>query len=211
VRFAAWIGADIANMTVGTPAIEPRGRGARNTGESVSQGSSRTASEADFERTAAGIREVGGIASELGVQISIEVHQHSIVDNSWSALHLLDLIDRDNVGVNPDLGNIYWTYDVPEETSEAAIVALAPRAKYWHCKNLLRVHVEEVGRAIFLRVPLPDGEIDYRFAISAMRAAGYGGAVAIEGMREGDQISSDGKSAAYARALLRELDEQTNR
>ena len=28
-----------------------------------------------------------------GVSITIEVHQHSIADNSWSALHLLDLTD----------------------------------------------------------------------------------------------------------------------
>lgn len=102
---------------------------------------------------------------------------------------------------------MYWTYDVPEESCEAAIKALAPRAKYWHCKNMYRVHVPQLESAIFLRVPLPDGEIDYRFALTAMRQANYQGCVAIEGVRFGDQLSADGKSAAYVKHILRELEE----
>ncbi len=56
-----------------------------------------------------------------------------------------------------------------------------------------------------MKVPLPDGEIDYRFAISAMVEAGYPGYLAIEGVREGDQIYGDGRSVAYCQQLLREL------
>ena len=48
---------------------------------------------------------------------------------------------------------------------EQAIVALAPYSRYWHCKNLYRVHVPETERAYFIGVPLPDGDIDYHFAI----------------------------------------------
>lgn len=207
VRLAAWLGAGVANTGVGPGLSDPRGRGSAPVGEPASQGSSRLASAEDFERTAAGLREVGAIAEDLGVDVAIEVHQHSLVDNSWSALHLLSLIDRKNVGVNPDLGNIYWTYDVPEESCEAAITALAPHAKYWHCKNMYRVHVPQLESAIFLRVPLPDGEIDYRFALTAMYRANYQGCIAIEGVRFGDQLTADGTSAAYVRRILRELEE----
>ena len=63
------------------------------------------------------------IAADLNVKISIEVHQGSIADNSTATLHLLDLVGLECVGANPDLGNIYWQYEHPEETSEAAIVA----------------------------------------------------------------------------------------
>jgi sugar phosphate isomerase/epimerase len=133
------------------------------------------------------------------------MHQHSLADNSWSVLHLLNLVDRPNVGVNPDLGNLYWNYEVPEESNEACIKALAPRAKYWHCKQLHRVHVPDLGKAYFLKVPLPDGEIDYRFAISAMAEAGYAGYIAVEGCREGDQLYRDAKSAEYCREILRDL------
>lgn len=203
IKFASQIGCNLVNTSVGTGVVSSIP--GSFTGEPTSQGGSRDAHESDFEVTAKGFREAAKIAANEGIEISIEVHQHSIVDNSWSALHLLDLIDQPNVGVNPDLGNILWTYEVPEETSEQAITALAPRAKYWHCKNLRRVHIPENRHTIYLRVPLPDGEIDYRFAISTMAAAGYQGYLAVEGMQLGDQITGDCRSINYAKSVLAEL------
>ena len=205
IRFAGWTGAGVVNTTFVTPPTHPGGPGHGRQGEQVSQGASRTASEADFERTADHLRRFGRMAADVGVDISVEVHQGSIADNSAAALHLIDLVGLDNVGVNPDLGNIYWHYEYPEETAEAAIVALAPRAKYWHCKNLRRIHIPELERAFFQRVPLPDGDIDYRFAIAAMADTGYQGYLAVEGAREGDQLTADARSAAYVRELLSEL------
>jgi sugar phosphate isomerase/epimerase len=205
IHFASWIGAELVNTTFVSPPTDPHGPGHGRQGESVSQGASRTATEADFERTADQLRRFGKLAGELGVEIAVEVHQGSIADNSTSALHLIDLVGLDNVGLNPDLGNIYWHYEFAEETSEAAIVALAPRAKYWHCKNLRRIHIPEIHRAFFQRVPLPDGDIDYRFAIGAMLDAGYRGYLAVEGAMEGDQLTKDGRSAAYVRDILNSL------
>ncbi len=205
IRFAAAAGARIVNSIMGGPLPYPQ-RPGTGYGEPVTQLGSRIASEAEYERTARGLQELAARAADAGVELSIEVHQHSLVDNSWSALHLLELVDRPNVGVNPDLGNIYWCYDVPEESCEAAIVALAPKAKYWHCKNLRRVHIPDLQKAIFLQVPLPDGEIDYRFAIQAMLDAGYQGYLAVEGLRLGDQYHGDARSVAYVRQLLDELE-----
>ena len=204
VRFTAKIGAGVVNSTVTTPPASPGAKGTFR-GENVSQGASRTASAEDYERTAKVISDVAPVAADLGVAISIEIHQNSIADNSESALRLLDLIDHPNVGVNPDLGNIYWTYDVPEESCEDAIVALAPLSNYWHCKNLYRVNIPELEFSAFLQAPLCDGEIDYRFAISAMLGAGYDGYLAIEGIRLGDQFYNDGKSVAYVKSLVAEL------
>ncbi len=138
IQMAAWIGSNLVNMTVTTPATDPNGIGAIGNGERISQGASRTASEADFEITARYLREAAAFAADLGVTISIEMHQRSIADNSWSCLHLIELVDRPNIGINPDLGNLYWQYDEPEESLEAAIITLAPHAKYWHCKSLAR-------------------------------------------------------------------------
>ena len=204
VQFASKIGASVVNSTVTTPPRDPGGKGTYR-GESVSQGSSRYASEADYERTANAVADVANVAADLGVEISIEVHQNSIADNSWSALHLRGLIDAPNVGINPDLGNIYWTYDIPEESCEDAIVALAPHVNYWHCKSLCRVHIPDLETAIYVQVPLPDGEIDYRFAIAALLDAGYEGYLAIEGVRYGDAFHQDGRSVAYVKSLLAEL------
>lgn len=204
IRVASWVGSNLVNCAISTGHTNPGGPGS-DVGERTSQGSSRLATQADYRLTADRLREVADFAREHGVTLSIEMHQHSIADNSWSCLHLLDLIDRPNVGVNPDLGNLYWNYEVPEETTEACIAALAPRAKYWHCKQLMRVHVPELQKSYYLKVPLPDGEIDYRFALSAMVEANYQGYLAVEGCREGDQLFRDAKSVEYARSILREL------
>lgn len=205
VRLAGWMGAGIVNTSLGTPPTHPGGPGEDRRGERVSQGASRTATEADFVGTAHSLREIGQLAAEAGARLAIETAQGSIADNSWSCLHLLQLIDLPNVGINPDLGNIYWQYNEPEETSESAITALAPHASYWHCKNLRRVGFPELNRAAFLRVPLDEGDIDYRFAIATMLAAGYSGYLAIEGGVAGDHLTKDARSAAYVQSLVRRL------
>lgn len=204
VRAAAALGSPILNASIGMPRPSTAG-GRLPWGEATSWGGSRDASEADFERAAAAFRAVAPVAESLGVRISIEVHQHCLIDNSWSAVHLVELIGHPAVGLNPDLGNVYWCYHVPEETCEAAIVKMAPRAHYWHMKNLRRTYVPGEEFALFHQTPLADGEIDYRFAVAAMRAAGYAGDYAIEGLRLGDALRADGRSAAYVRELLAEI------
>ncbi len=202
IQYAGWVGAEIVNTALVSPATHPDGPGAGRQGEQVSQGASRTASEQDFVSAADALRKYGKLAADAGLKISIEVHQGSIADNSWATLHLLDLVGLDSVGANPDLGNIYWQYEYPEETAQAAIVALAPRSVYWHCKNLRRVHVPDLQRSFFQRVPLPDGDLDYRFAVSAMLDAGYEGYLAIEGIQHGDQLTQDRRGLEYVKELL---------
>ena len=206
VEIAGWIGADVVNTALGSP---PRDAWLDTgpSGEPSSHGSSALATEDDFVRTAAALREVGGMAREIGANITIEVHQHSIADNSWSTLHLLELTDSENVFANPDLGNVLWTYEEPEESAEDCITALAPHSKYWHCKSLQRVHVPELSHSYFIRTPLPDGDIDYRFALSAMVEAGYDGYFALEGTNTGDQLHKDKRSVDYIRGLLAELED----
>lgn len=204
IRMAAWLGTAIVNLTVTMPTgiTTAPGEPGGGVGNRTSPGSSQRATVADYDITASELRTLADIAAEHGVTLSVELHQHSIADNPWSCLHLLHLIDRPNVGINPDLGNLYWHYERPEVSNEDAIIALAPHARYWHCKQLQRLQVPEHERSYFLLVPLPDGEIDYRFAITAMQAAGYEGWLAIEGCRDGDQIRGDGRSAAYCREIL---------
>ena len=204
VEIASWIGAEIVNTALGTP---PRNLTLDDSpnGAQTAHGSSQMAIEDDYIQTANALREVGKVAGDSGVNVTIEVHQHSIADNSWSTIHLLDLTDSPNVFANPDLGNIYWNYDIPEETNEQAIVALASRSKYWHCKSLHQVHVPELNHSYFVRVPLPDGDIDYRFAMGAMAEANYDGFLAIEGANTGDQLYKDKKSVEYVRQLMSEI------
>ncbi len=204
VNAASQIGAEVVNGALSAQARYP-GKPGSSSGWPVSQDSSREAMIYEYERLATELQKACDQAAGDGIKIAVEVHQNSLVDNSWSATLINDLVDRDNFGINPDLGNIYWTYDVPEESTEDAIKALAPISVYWHCKNLMRVYHPENERAVYLRVPLQDGEIDYRFALSAMVDANFDGYMAIEGMQLGDQFHADQKSLEYSKGIVAEL------
>ncbi len=204
VKIAGWIGAGIVSTALrGRP--KSRADAIGSTGGVTSHDSSQTASEDDFERTAKALREVGEMAGANGATIVVELGQHSLADNSWSTIHLLELTDSPHVFANPDLGNIYKCYDVPEETNEEAVLALAPYTRYWHCKNMRRIHVPEIDRSYFIWVPLPDGDLDYRFAIAAMKEAGFDGYLVVEGATEGDHLFKDRRSVDYVRQILSEL------
>jgi sugar phosphate isomerase/epimerase len=205
VDLAARIGAEVLNTLINAPMVPELPGAGNGYGELVSQNSSREASESDYRSNAEGIAAVADRAADLGVSISIELHQNTICDNSWSLIHLLELIDRPNVGANPDLGNLYWCYETPEESCEEAILALAPHANYWHMKNLLRVPLPGMQRAVYLRRPIPDGEINYRFAVTAMLDAGYDGWFGVEGMIAGDQLTDDARSYRRIKSLIAEI------
>ena len=175
-------------------------------GMKISYGASRDAPDRDFQTTADSLAMIADKAADEGISIAIEVHQNSVADNSTATLRLVEMAGRDNIGINPDLGNIYWTYEEPEEPWQEAIQRLAPRSIWWHCKNLRRVHVGEVGRSIFLRCPLPDGDIDYRFAIEAMHRAGYQGYILLEGADAGDQFEWARRGLEYVRSVLATLE-----
>lgn len=205
VEIASWMGVGIVNSALSSPAIN-KISDTGPSGEPVSHGSSQMATEEDYIRTAKVLHEVGEMAGDNGVNITIEIHQHSIADNSWSTLHLIELADSPFVHINPDLGNVLWTYEEPEESSEQCISAVAAQSKYWHCKSLQRVHIPEIEHSYYLRVPLPDGDIDYRFAINSMVEAGYDGYLALEGANTGDQLHKDQRSFNYVKGILAELE-----
>ena len=206
IEIAGWLGIEIVNSALSGPSRN-KTLGDNAPGKPVQQGSSQLASYQDFERTASILHEAGERAGSAGLEVTVEVHQHSIADTSTSTLKLLEMANSDHVFANPDLGNILWHYDEPEESSEDAILALAPHSKYWHCKTLQRVHVPELDRAYFIRVPIPDGDIDYRFAINAMINAGYDGYFALEGTNTGDHISKDARSVHYVRKIVAEIEQ----
>ncbi len=213
VGYAGMIGAGIVNVALGSPTPNPGKPGnpypneiGASFGWSRLEVSSRDASVFDFERTADELRIACDVASEFGVTICAEVHPYTIVDNSWSALLMHRLVARDNFGINPDTGNPYWSYAVPEESTEEFMDAVAPVSVYWHCKSMMRIYHPENERAVFVRVPLPDGEVDYRYAMSAMIDAGFDGYLAIESLQAGDQWYRDGRSLEYAKALAKEIE-----
>ncbi len=65
----------------------------------------------------------------------------------------------------------------------------------------------EFDISFFLMFTLPDGDIDYRFAINAMIDAGYEVYFALEGANTGDHISKDARSVQYVRKIVAEIEQ----
>ena len=210
IKYAGWSGAEVINGALSAPARypgnPPGSLPASQHGWPKSQDSSKEAMLWVYDELAAVYQGFCDEASAVDVNVSIEVHQNSPVDNSWSAQMIHQKVDRSNFGINPDIGNVVWNYDIPEEDFDDFIRATAAISVYWHCKNLHRIYHPENQRTVYLRVPLPDGEVDYRFAISAMADAGYSGYMAIEGAWAGDQWHADKKSLDYAKAIWAEVE-----
>jgi len=206
-RSVDYAGAVGASLVVGNLMAPQRylPAGWEPTGMVHSQDGSKDAPIYLYERVADLIRPVCDSAAGRGVTVAIEMHHASPIDNSWSALLLCDLVDRRNFGINPDIGNLAWAYHESEETPEDNVRALAGVAVYWHCKNVVRVNHPENERSVAWKVSLEDGEMDYRFLMTAMVESGYDGYVAIEGGRVGDQFQMDTRSLRYMRELESEV------
>ena len=184
-RIAARLGARVVNLTLPGP-----GSGAGRSGVPSEYlvgarrplGSGRGRPRSEYEALAGVVGELAEACAAHGITVSLEVHQNSYIEDSDSALYLLGLIDRANVGLNPDLGNILWARAIPYESCEDAIERLAPHAVYVHMKNLRRVFMPGLDRAAFVRTSLLErGDIDWRWAIEVLRAAGFGGYLTFEG------------------------------
>jgi sugar phosphate isomerase/epimerase len=202
IQVAETVGAPVVSLGLATP---PTALDAvsRRIGRPWNGGGADMPDEA-FTRTAAALRRLADAAADAGVDLTVELHQGSIVDNSERLLRLLDLVDYANVGANPDIANNLQTTPAPGETWREAIERLAPRANYWHVKNLRRIEIP--GRDPYLvRRALHEGEIDYRWAVSVMHAAGFEGYVVVEGPGSGDHLRACEEGRLYIRYLLDEI------
>jgi sugar phosphate isomerase/epimerase len=150
-------------------------------GGRISIGGSQLATQDELQKTADCVRDIADVALKSDVTIALELHQNCYVDSSSSALAMLDLIGRDNVRLNPDMGNVQWIYATPQEHFEDAIGILAPVSVYVHVKNVRRVYLPDLDRASFIRTTIGEGDVDWRFCIEALADSGYSGWLTCEG------------------------------
>jgi sugar phosphate isomerase/epimerase len=134
---------------------------------------------ASFRRAGAAIAALADEAEQLGIGLSLEMHEATLVSSGANSLRLLDVVDRANVGMNPDLGNLDrapWPLD---ETWYETLEQIADRVTYWHVKNTIRAELPG-GGATAVPSTLALGTIDYRAALALLRQAGFDGAIAVE-------------------------------
>ena len=171
-------------------------------GLSVSPGGSSEAKAEDFIEIAEFLAELAEDADGVGVGLAIELHHCSIADTSRNLIKILELANHPNLSANPDLGNLYWGYENPEEPWYEAVERLVGRVCIWHVKNVQRIHVPEVERSFFVHAALDEGDIDYRWVLARLIAGGFNGYISVEGAGPGDVLAFAARGKAYLDELL---------
>lgn len=146
------------------------------------------------------LRELGTHAAELGMVLSLEMYEDTLLGSAESAVRLVEDIGHDAVGLNPDLGNLFRLHREIESFDEAVRLTL-PVSNYWHVKNYYRDEDPVTGAYVSMPAPMESGSANYRTAIKTAVAAGFTGAFCVEHYG-GDGLSVAAANARYIRRML---------
>ena len=162
---------------------------------------SAVATDAQWDAAVRGFQELGDLAKSLGFKFALETHNFYLHDLPAPARKLVDLIDRETVGVNLDFGNIVLH---PAGIGlEESVQTLASSVLMLHLKNAYlipqRKHHNWIGCG------LEDGVINNRQLLRLAKAQGFAGPIVIEAPWPGDRERFAARDVAYLRSLLAEV------
>lgn len=170
------------------------------------------ATEEVFEQAAAGMRLAADLAAEYGVTLCVEIHAKKVSETAESTLRLLDLIDRENVGVIHDAGNMFI---VDTDYGPESIDALGDRLVHVHVKDESLEDDPSHPDAGTLDRPdgprhyrprlMDEGDVDYGSVIDGLASVGYDGFLTDECHVGRDDPDDDVRIAEHELAVLSDL------
>ena len=105
------------------------------------------------------LQDVAAIASDLGIRVGIETHGFECATGQ-DVLRLVNLVDRPNVGINYDTGNVvYYGGIAPYEDLQACL------------HKVFGVHLKDKigGRKVWNFPPIGQGELDMQRIMDTLR------------------------------------------
>lgn len=153
-----------------------------------------------WDRAVASISKIGRLAHQFGQRVSLELYEDTLLGTAASAVRFVESVCMENVGINPDVGNLIRLHR-PIEDWQEIYEATLPYANYWHLKNYTR---DEAGDGTwFTSTPskLEDGLINYRQVISDALGLGYDGVFVMEHYG-GDSLGVCSSNAQYVRSII---------
>lgn len=146
------------------------------------------------------LRELGEHAEDLGLELSLEMYEDTLLGSSASAVRLVEDIAHPAVGLNPDLGNLFRLHrDV--ETFQDAVAACLPVSNYWHVKSYYRDTDPRTGMVTAVPAPMASGSVNYRQAVRTALEVGFTGPFCVEHYG-GDGLAVMADNHRYLRRLL---------
>ena len=146
------------------------------------------------------LRDLGRHAASVGVELSLEMYEDTLLGTADSAVRLVEEIDLSEVGLNPDLGNLFRLHR-PIEPFLEALEKCIPHSNYWHVKNYFRLEDASTGAIMSAPAPMDSGAMNYRAAVKMALAAGYTGPFCVE-QYGGDGLAVMSGNRDYLRGLL---------
>ncbi len=166
-------------------------------GREVSDHGSAVATDEIYARTAAGLRQVGKLASASGILIALETHNYYLHDLAPACRRLLDETGDSVIGLNYDQGNIIINRNGGSVADFFREVG--DRIYYAHLKNL-RI-IDSGGRRGYVGCMLADGDIDNRLVVEKLHSTLKSGMLALEYPFAGDGIIAAKRDIEYFRFI----------
>lgn len=148
-------------------------------------------------------REIGRHAAEYEMVVSLELYEDTFLGTADSAVNLIEDIGLDNVGLNPDIGNLVRLHR-PIEDWQDMLRKTLPYTNYWQVKNYFRDENPETGLVTSSPAPLELGFINYRTAIREALSLGFNGVFCCEHYG-GDGLGISAGNRRYLQSLLPEV------
>jgi sugar phosphate isomerase/epimerase len=152
---------------------------------------------ADWDLAVGRLQELGRHAAELGILVSLEMYEDTFLGTGDSAVRLVQDIGMDNVGLNPDIGNLVRLHR-PIEPWWELVEKTVPYANFWHVKNYARDEDRAQGAYFAVPAPMQYGLIDYRRAFAYAIEQGFQGVICVENYG-GDGLSVCADNRDYLR------------
>lgn len=146
------------------------------------------------------IRELGDLGAQHGVQISLEMYEDTYVGTADDAVSFVTDLGHDNVGLNPDVGNLVRLHR-EVEPYEDIFEKVLPQANFWHIKNYSRDFDPATGAYSSAPLPLKTGYINYRKIIRRALELGYTGPFCCEHYGS-DSLGVIAENVHYIRQVL---------
>ncbi|WP_276256396.1 sugar phosphate isomerase/epimerase family protein [Halomontanus rarus] len=172
----------------------------------------RTATDDDIERASAWYARAADRAAEYGLTLAIEIHARRLCETVASTERVLEAIDRENVGVIHDAGNMFL---VGEDFGADSVRRLGDDLVHVHVKDERRVDDPDAAGAFQLETDdgletfqprrLGEGAVDHAPLFDALAESGYDGAVTAECHVPQNEPGDDVAVAAHELERLRQL------
>lgn len=144
------------------------------------------ATDDDYDEAVDWMRKACDVAAQHDVELLVEIHSQTIVESADAARRLLECVDRDNLGVIHDAGNMYISR---KDFGWSSVEILDEHLQHVHVKDELRVADEargtfeletSAGTERFQPRLLGDGAADHGPLFSALAETDYDGYVTVE-------------------------------